>query len=154
MSEDNSASMSGSNIAASQPTLSDAGSEDFHVISVSTTGANGSKAQPEQSGRSGFDVNENNPSSAKVCQNEQKIVGDRLSQWVTIALDAQQQSGTSFTEVIRDNRNFHNPAIFEKMITYCGIDEFGTHLPKAVLGHDEYYEAIAALQETKMKEAE
>lgn len=81
------------------------------------------------------------------------ISSGHLKDWIQSAI-YMQQSGASFTDMVRKNKNFRNPAIFEKMISYCNIDEFGTELPPdPPLQEHEYYEAIADFQEVCMRES-
>ena len=52
---------------------------------------------------------------------------DRLQAWCSKALKARQEGGKCFEKELRTNRNFQNPAIFEKMVAYCGLDQYGSN---------------------------
>lgn len=82
------------------------------------------------------------------------IQSEELKTWISNAAEG-AKIGLNFAQVIRGNSNFHNPAIFEKMIAYCGIDEFGTQVPgrKALEKHD-FYDDISTIQELCMKETD
>lgn len=144
--------------------MSDTGSDDFCVISISkgTVDADddltvqtrkGDGCEADRSRRLKVDSDSNaNDRMAITAKPRSGICTKSLEEWVQSATNT-QRSGTSFTEMVRRNKNFRNPAIFEKMISYCDIDEFGTELPKDLpLQEHEYYEAIAHFQEECMRE--
>lgn len=54
-----------------------------------------------------------------------------LARWVMEALKARVSSGVRLEEEVRKNKNFKNPAILDKMIEYCGIDEHASLLRDA-----------------------
>uniref|UniRef100_UPI00358E5442 SAP30-binding protein isoform X2 n=1 Tax=Myxine glutinosa TaxID=7769 RepID=UPI00358E5442 len=56
--------------------------------------------------------------------------------------------GLDPNRMIQMKKEFRNPSIYEKLIQYCGIDEFGTNYPKDMFNphgwsDDSYYEALA-----------
>lgn len=60
---------------------------------------------------------------------------------------------------IQNRKDFRNPSIYEKLISYLGIDELGTNYPKDVYnphGWDEssYYESLAKAQKEEMAKRE
>ncbi|PIK62387.1 putative SAP30-binding protein isoform X1 [Apostichopus japonicus] len=60
---------------------------------------------------------------------------------------------------IQSRKDFRNPSIYEKLISYLGIDELGTNYPKDVFnphGWDEssYYESLARAQKEEMAKRE
>eukprot|EP00177_Eucheuma_denticulatum_P003466 GFKZ01006264.1.p2 GENE.GFKZ01006264.1~~GFKZ01006264.1.p2 ORF type:complete len:179 (+),score=27.09 GFKZ01006264.1:849-1385(+) len=80
------------------------------------------------------------------------FANNQLTAWVQSAVATQRETGLTFSDMVRRNRNFRNPAIFEKMISFCGIDEFGSELPKRlVLEKGDFYEDIAEFQEVCMQ---
>uniref|UniRef100_A0A7S2ZWX0 Uncharacterized protein n=1 Tax=Rhodosorus marinus TaxID=101924 RepID=A0A7S2ZWX0_9RHOD len=74
-----------------------------------------------------------------------------LGEWVDYAL-SKLKEGVDFNDSVRRNHAFRNPAILEKMVAYCELDEHGTNLPKTStfagrdFSKDEYYKALAAEQ--------
>lgn len=164
-------------LSCSAKEQSDASSDDFHLISVSKAIVLPVAAKPGslEMERAAHDNEILTSSKAKsevgaqskgqgqfskvgeqVRQNESDIGpdSDHLRQWVQTALANQRESGSSFSDMVRGNRNFRNPAILEKMISYCGIDEFGTQLqPEELLEKYEFYDVIADFQEICAKES-
>lgn len=69
-----------------------------------------------------------------------------LELWVRDALKSREDGNVRLNEEVRKNRNFKNPVILQKMILYCGIDEYATNLPVAPIKPDEFYDAIAERQ--------
>lgn len=145
--------------------------EDFKIISVSDR----PKRAPSKTGASvkGPQVNSSDQIAATVgseratsAEKEQKnanptqcerthaevFANDQLIAWVQSAVATQKETGLTFSDMVRRNRNFRNPAIFEKMISFCGIDEFGTELQgRPVLEKGDFYEDIAEFQEVCMQ---
>lgn len=39
------------------------------------------------------------------------------------------QEKLDMNKVIQERKDFRNPSIYEKLIQYCGINEFGTNYP-------------------------
>lgn len=75
---------------------------------------------------------------------------DPLSKWVS-SLTSNQKDPDAFLRAIRANKNFHNPAIFEKMIAFCGIDADGTNMKgRRELPADSYYKDVSDIQELYM----
>lgn len=58
---------------------------------------------------------------------------ESLSRWVSEALELRETHGLHFTENLRKNARFQNPAICAKMIAYCDLDEYGTNFPENAL---------------------
>lgn len=78
---------------------------------------------------------------------------ENLRKWVQCMVPEKRKQGTSFIGMIRKNKNFRNPAIFEKMISYCEIDEFGSHVQgRRELGTAENYLEISEAQERYMQQ--
>ncbi len=53
-----------------------------------------------------------------------------LARWLADATTARRTTGVRLESHVRNNRNFRNPAILQKMIEYCEIDEHATALPR------------------------
>lgn len=128
--------------------MSDADIDDFRVISISRNKEHDNDEEPApKTTEKGPRVAEDSDPAGK----NARIVYKDLEAWVRSAVAA-PKSSAGFTEMVRKNKNFRNPAIFEKMISYCNIDEYGTELPaQPPLQEHEYYEEIAKLQEECMK---
>uniref|UniRef100_A0A8C4QU77 SAP30 binding protein n=1 Tax=Eptatretus burgeri TaxID=7764 RepID=A0A8C4QU77_EPTBU len=67
--------------------------------------------------------------------------------------------GLDPNRMIQMKKEFRNPSIYEKLIQYCGIDEFGTNYPKDMFNphgwsDDSYYEALARSQKLEMDRLE
>lgn len=144
-----------SEIDSSEPAQSETGSDDFRVLSVCPR-RDASSAQLHQEGFHRGDQCRGNDTERGVENAEQKRLdfsNEYLTAWVQSVVNAERELGSRFSEVVRKNKNFQNPAIFDKMVTYCGIDENGTDLPKReALKEFEFYEAIAEFQEVCMHE--
>ncbi|KAM8714223.1 hypothetical protein ACLKA7_014374 [Drosophila subpalustris] len=66
-----------------------------------------------------------------------------------------QQTNMDMNRVIQDRKEFRNPSIYEKLISFCDINEFGTNYPPEIYdplqwGEESYYESLAAVQKTEM----
>uniref|UniRef100_A0A7N4PUH8 SAP30 binding protein n=1 Tax=Sarcophilus harrisii TaxID=9305 RepID=A0A7N4PUH8_SARHA len=61
--------------------------------------------------------------------------------------------------LIQRKKEFRNPCIYEKLVQYYSIDEFGTNYPKDIFdpsgwSEDSYYEALAKAQKIEMDKLE
>lgn len=160
--------------------MSDADIDDFRVISISQN--EGPRGKAGEAGRKGEADSDRELASKRAKDSDTEGAGRRrvaadeascaafqgnsnedtqvasivykdLDEWVRATV-ASQKSSTGFTEAVRKNKNFRNPAIFKKMISYCDIDEYGTELPAPpALKEHEYFEAIAAFQEECMRKS-
>jgi hypothetical protein len=78
--------------------------------------------------------------------------GAPLAAWVASALHLRHTQGLRFTENLRHNAKFQNPAVCSKMIAFCGLDEHGTNVkpgdPRAspALDPSAYYDVLAERQ--------
>ncbi|XP_017044363.1 SAP30-binding protein [Drosophila ficusphila] len=66
-----------------------------------------------------------------------------------------RQSNMDMNRVIQDRKEFRNPSIYDKLISFCDINEFGTNYPPEIYdplqwGEESYYESLAAVQKTEM----
>ncbi|KAH8321455.1 hypothetical protein KR074_005470 [Drosophila pseudoananassae] len=66
-----------------------------------------------------------------------------------------RQTNMDMNRVIQDRKEFRNPSIYDKLISFCDINEFGTNYPPEIYdplqwGEESYYEALAAVQKTEM----
>ncbi|EDW47082.1 SAP30-binding protein [Drosophila sechellia] len=65
------------------------------------------------------------------------------------------QTNMDMNRVIQDRKEFRNPSIYDKLISFCDINEFGTNYPPEIYdplqwGEESYYESLAAVQKTEM----
>jgi len=66
-----------------------------------------------------------------------------------------RQTNMDMNRVIQDRKEFRNPSIYEKLISFCDINEFGTNYPPEIYdplqwGEESYYESLSAVQKTEM----
>ncbi|KAI8038386.1 SAP30-binding protein [Drosophila gunungcola] len=66
-----------------------------------------------------------------------------------------RQTNMDMNRVIQDRKEFRNPSIYDKLISFCDINEFGTNYPPEIYdplqwGEESYYESLAAVQKTEM----
>lgn len=68
-------------------------------------------------------------------------------------------NGLDMNKVIQQRKDFRNPSIYEKLIQFCSINEFGTNYPPEVYdpirwGPESYYEELAKVQKAEMDRRE
>lgn len=122
--------------------------DDFHVISVSC--ADSSQSQTQKSDATTCFESQNGRKTKsddeRVSRNQLK----KIERWIAFVGSSTPERQT-FTEIVRRNKNFRNPAIFEKMISYCGIDEFGTNIKgRKPLQEGDFYTDIREIQDMCM----
>lgn len=69
------------------------------------------------------------------------------------------QSAVSVNEKIQRRKDFRNPSIYEKLISYIEIDEKGTNYPPEIydptlMGPESYYDELAKIQKVEMDKRE
>ncbi|NXC80946.1 S30BP protein, partial [Cercotrichas coryphoeus] len=69
--------------------------------------------------------------------------------------EKKMKEGMDMNSIIQKKKAFRNPSIYEKLIQFCSIDEFGTNYPKDMFdphswSEDSYYEALAKAQKIEM----
>jgi hypothetical protein len=69
------------------------------------------------------------------------------------------QEGRDMNAIIQQKKSFRNPSIYEKLIAYCEIDEFGSNFPTEVYDphcwkDTDYYEHLAKRQKEEMDRRE
>ncbi|XP_053203875.1 SAP30-binding protein-like [Panonychus citri] len=74
-------------------------------------------------------------------------------------LHAKMKQGIDMKASIEKLKNFRNPSIYEKLITFCEIDELGTNFPKDVYdphqwGADDFYDNLTNAQKLEMEKKE
>ncbi|XP_054090544.1 SAP30-binding protein [Zeugodacus cucurbitae] len=69
--------------------------------------------------------------------------------------DKMETTNMDMNRVIQGRKEFRNPSIYEKLIQYCDINEFGTNYPPEIYdplqwGPESYYEELARIQKNGM----
>lgn len=70
-----------------------------------------------------------------------------------------QNDDLDMNAVIQQRKDFRNPSIYEKLITFCGINELGTNYPPSMYdplkwSKESYYEELAKVQKVEMEKRE
>ncbi|XP_068145242.1 SAP30-binding protein [Drosophila tropicalis] len=74
---------------------------------------------------------------------------------ITKMFSKMQQTNMDMNRVIQDRKEFRNPSIYDKLISFCDINEFGTNYPPEIYdplqwGDESYFEALSSVQKTEM----
>uniref|UniRef100_A0A1B6FJ29 SAP30-binding protein n=1 Tax=Cuerna arida TaxID=1464854 RepID=A0A1B6FJ29_9HEMI len=107
------------------------------VASESPTDSDDVQLPPEPSGR---------------CSNE-------LQDKITKLHEKMVSNGLDMNKIIQQRKDFRNPSIYEKLIQFCSINEFGTNYPPEVYdpvrwGPESFYEELAKVQKSEMDRRE
>lgn len=78
---------------------------------------------------------------------------------ITIMFNKMQNEGLDMNKEIQARKAFRNPSIYEKLIDYCNLNEFGTNYPAEIYdplkwGKESYYDELAKVQKTEMEKRE
>jgi len=70
-----------------------------------------------------------------------------------------KKGGMNVNDYVQRKKEFRNPSIYEKLVTFIGIDEHGTNFPKrlydpTIWGPESYYDALQKAQKDYHKEKE
>lgn len=70
-----------------------------------------------------------------------------------------QNEQVDMNALIQKRKDFRNPSIYEKLISFCAIDELGTNYPPNIYDpvkwdKQSYYEELAKVQKTEMDKRE
>lgn len=77
---------------------------------------------------------------------------ENLRKWILSSAETERRTGLSFSQAVRENPQFNNPAIYDKMLSYCDLDPHGTYFEHHVpLRGDAYYEQLQRSQDLQMK---
>lgn len=125
----------------------DAGSDEFCIISVRP----GAQSQNEVEGSETGAAQEDAINEVKSNTDSREELRP-LDAWVKATLSMSQKSGLQFSESVRANKNFRNPSILQKMIAYCGIDEYASHFDEEPIAEGDYYDVLAKRQLSWKKE--
>ena len=82
-----------------------------------------------------------------------------LQESINKLYDKKIKKGFDMNAVIQNKKAFRNPSIYEKLITFCAIDEHGTNFPKELydghlFGPESYYDELAKVQKADMEKRE
>lgn len=66
-----------------------------------------------------------------------------------------EDSNMDMNRIIQERKDFRNPSIYEKLISFCDINEFGTNYPPEMYdplqwGPESFYEELAKAQKVEM----
>ena len=75
----------------------------------------------------------------------------KLQEKIARMLDKKKLGKLSLNEHVQRKKDFRNPSIYEKLVSYCSIDEYGTNYPRNLFnpsswGVESYYDALAKAQ--------
>uniref|UniRef100_A0A146KUZ7 SAP30-binding protein n=1 Tax=Lygus hesperus TaxID=30085 RepID=A0A146KUZ7_LYGHE len=82
-----------------------------------------------------------------------------IQEKIVIAMEKMRRKGHDMNKDIQDRKEFRNPSIYEKLIDFCGINEFGTnYAPQIYDPHkwnkSSYYDELAKVQKVEMDKRE
>ncbi|XP_037073046.1 SAP30-binding protein-like [Pollicipes pollicipes] len=82
-----------------------------------------------------------------------------LQEMVAKLCQERERTGADMNDRLRSHKDFRNPSIYEKLITFCDIDEFGTNYPPelydpSIWGKQSYYDDLARVQKEDMERRE
>ena len=74
-----------------------------------------------------------------------------LQDKISRMLEKKKLSSLSLNDHVQRKKDFRNPSIYEKLVSYCNIDEYGTNYPRNLFnpsswGVESYYDALAKAQ--------
>jgi len=74
-----------------------------------------------------------------------------LQEKIARMIDKQEREGWNLNEHVQRKKEFRNPSIYEKLISYIGIEEHGTNYPKhlydpSIWGPESFYDSLAKTQ--------
>lgn len=84
---------------------------------------------------------------------------ERISKKVATSHDKVQSKLMDMNKIIQERKEFRNPSIYEKLISFCDINELGTNYPPEIynpskFGKESYYEELAKVQKAEMDKLE
>ncbi|XP_022189980.2 SAP30-binding protein [Nilaparvata lugens] len=130
------------------------GNDDL-VVSEEETGQDGDTSKPEEE-EEPIPIDEHDvqlpPEPTGRCSNELQDKIARLH-------EKMQNNGLDMNTIIQQRKDFRNPSIYEKLIQFCSINEFGTNYPLEVYdpfswSKVSYYEELEKVQRAEMTRRE
>lgn len=84
---------------------------------------------------------------------------NKLQEKITKFYDRMLREGLDLNDAIQKRKDFRNPSIYEKLITFCGINEKGTNYPlelynPTIFGPESLYDELAKAQKSEMDRRE
>lgn len=78
-----------------------------------------------------------------------------LSDKVQQLYEKMETNNMDMNQIIQQRKEFRNPSIYEKLIQFCDINEFGTNYPPEIYdplqwGPESFYEELARVQKNEM----
>lgn len=82
-----------------------------------------------------------------------------LQDKINLLYEKMKNTNMDMNRVIQERKEFRNPSIYEKLIQFCDIYEFGTNYPPEIYdplqwGAESYYEELAKAQKIEMDRRE
>lgn len=82
-----------------------------------------------------------------------------LQDKISLLYEKMRRTNMDMNKVIQERKEFRNPSIYEKLIQFCDINEFGTNYPPEIYdpliwGEESYYEELAKAQKIEMDRRE
>uniref|UniRef100_T1JGY9 SAP30-binding protein n=1 Tax=Strigamia maritima TaxID=126957 RepID=T1JGY9_STRMM len=75
----------------------------------------------------------------------------KLQEKIARLYEKKVKEGVDMNALIQNRKDFRNPSIYEKLISFCGIDEYGTNFGRDFpFGPESYYEELAEAQKVEM----
>lgn len=148
---------------------------------TATTTASANKVKPDKKNSSGkqsvinlglYDVstvlhsegkegatNSPKPQSVSLPPEPEGRCSKSLQEKIANMIEKKKHGNLNMSEYIQKNKEFRNPSIYEKLISYIGIDEHGTNFPKklydpSIWGPESYYDELAKKQREYHREKE
>lgn len=80
----------------------------------------------------------------------------RLQEKITKMMTKMKETDCDWNSVIQNKKSFRNPSIYEKLIEFCGINEFGTNYQPDVYdpnkwGNGSFYDELYEVQKVEME---
>lgn len=87
------------------------------------------------------------------------LCSNLLQEKISRLYEKMELSGLDMNHVIQQRKDFRNPSIYEKLIQFCSINEFGTNYPAHAYdplrwGKESFYEELARVQKAEMDRRE
>ncbi|XP_075165582.1 SAP30-binding protein [Haematobia irritans] len=78
-----------------------------------------------------------------------------LTEKINQLYEKMETNNMDMNRIIQQRKEFRNPSIYEKLIQFCDINEFGTNYPPEIYdplqwGTESYYEELALVQKNEM----
>lgn len=82
-----------------------------------------------------------------------------LQEKITKSYEKMKTNNIDMNKIIQERKEFRNPSIYEKLISFCDINELGTNYPPEIydpshFGKESYYEELARVQKLEMDKLE